>query len=210
MRVVLNGDPATASSGPSANFTFTDEPCQGEVTLSWPAGTFTDGLLGTEAYTAARNCSWRVAPSVNGGTLLLTFTHVWLRPGHDTLTIYELGEAEAEGWAEGEDAASAAGAGGGGGAAGGSSGDAPLPRLLRALPLAGGDSAGSYGCGLANGVCLETIVVRRPPALVRFYQAPVYAVHTLCICSVCALPPMPMQFLRVESGGAAGGAGHAA
>ena len=158
LRVVLNGDPATAAAGPSVDFTFTSEPCEGEVSLSWPAGTFTDGLLGTEEYTAARNCSWRVMHSAGGGALLLTLTHVWLRPGHDTMTVYELGEGE------GED--------GGGG-----------DRLLRALPLAVGDSMGSYGCGPADGACLETIVIRRPPARVHFYQAPAY---TQCACSVHA------------------------
>ena len=177
LRVVLNGDPETAAAGPSVDFTFTNEPCEGEVSLSWPAGTFTDGLLGTEQYTAARDCSWRVINSAGGGALLLTLTHVWLRPGHDTLTIHELGEGGGEdegggnqggGGGGSEGAASAAGAGEG---AGGGGGGASLPRLLRALPLAAGDNMGSYGCGLAEGACLETIVVRRPPALVHFYQA---------------------------------------
>jgi hypothetical protein len=181
LRVVLNGDPETAASGRSVDFTFTNEPCKGEVSLSWPVGIFTDGLLGTEQYTAARNCSWRVINSAGGGALLLTLTHVWLRPGHDTLTIHELGEGGGEdegggnqggGGGGSEGAASAAGAGEGAGeGAGGGGGGASLPRLLRALPLAGGDSAGSYGCGLADGACLESIVVRRPPALVHFYQS---------------------------------------
>ena len=63
------------------------------------------------------------------------------------------------------------GVGGGDDGGGGDGGGASLPRLLRALPLADGDVAGRYGCGLAEGACLETVVVRRPPALVHLYQA---------------------------------------
>ena len=68
-------------------------------------------------------------------------------------------------------AAEGGGGSGGGGGGGGDGGGASLPRLLRALPLADGDVAGRYGCGLAEGACLETVVVRRPPALVHLYQA---------------------------------------
>lgn len=111
--------------------------------LTTNAGALHDGLVGGEHYTAARDCTWRIAPAENdGGPLLLTLTNVRLVQGHDTLTVHE-----------------------GGG------------ELLRSLPLPPGAvddpllPDDSHGCGAAAGACLETIVVRRPPALVRFLSA---------------------------------------
>jgi len=139
VRVVLNNDSDTvegSAAGPAARFRFTAEPCGGEVLLTATSGAFHDGLLGTEQYTAQRNCTWRLGPTASdAGPLLLMLTHVRLSLGLDMLTIHD-GEGE----------------------------------LLRALPLPGGadQNNDTYGCGLAAGTCLETIVVRRPPALVRF------------------------------------------
>ena len=144
VRVVLNGEEDSAYGAPGAPFTFTDEPCGGTRTLSWPAGAFSDGLLGNEHYSAPRNCSWLLAPrdgEHGTGPLLLVLTHARLSRGLDTLTVH-------------------AGA------------DEGAP-LLRELPEPAelGGTLDSYGCGPADGACTETVVVDSGPLFVRLVSA---------------------------------------
>ena len=144
VRVILNGEADSAYGAPGAPFTFTDEPCGGTRTLRWPAGAFSDGLLGNEHYTAARNCSWLLAPrdgEHGTGPLLLVLTHARLSRGLDTLTIHA-----------------------------GADEDAPLLRELPEPPELSG-TLDSYGCGPAAGACTETLVVESGPLFVRLVSA---------------------------------------